>query len=169
MPRRSVPRRALAVALVSLTMLVSLCLGDTSDSVGDEAKDFTVLDVDGTPHNLTDYRGKVLVVDFFATWCGPCAAQLEELLALWPGLNHSTVAFLTIDIDDRESQVLVASYRDANGIGWPVAYQAADVGTDYNVDAIPTLVVIDGDGVIRFYHTGVVSMNELRETILDLL
>ena len=161
--------RALAVSLVSLTMLVSLCLGDTSDSVGDEAKDFTVLDVDGTPHNLTDYRGKVVVVDFFATWCGPCASQLEELLAIWPELNHSSVAFLTIDIDDRESLDLVTSYRDNYGIGWPVVYQAADVGSDYNVDAIPTMVVIDGDGVIRFYHTGVVSGEELKETILDLL
>ena len=161
--------RALAVTLVSLTMLVSLCLGDTSDTVGDEAKDFTVLDVDGMPHNLTDYRGKVLVVDFFATWCGPCASQLEELLALWPELNHSSVAFLAIDIDDSESLDLVTSYRDTKGIGWPVAYQAADVGSDYNVDAIPTMVVIDGDGVIRFYHTGVVSREELKETILDLL
>jgi peroxiredoxin len=169
MSLRHVHGKALAVALVSLTMVTSLCLSGDSDSVGDKASDFTVLDVDNVAHNLTDYRGKVLVVDFFATWCGPCGSQLVELLELWPQLNHSKVAFLAIDIDDSESLALVGSYRDSKGIPWPVAYGAGDVGSDYNVDAIPTVVVMDGEGIIRFYHTGVVDADNLRETIQDLL
>ena len=161
--------RFLAVTLVSLTLLLSACLGGTSDPVGDRAKDFTVVDVDGVAHNLTDYRGRVLVVDFFATWCGPCSDQLLELKELRGDLDEGQVAFLTIDIDDQESEGLVASYRDARDITWPVAPHGRKVGEDYNVEAIPTTVVIDGDGVIRFYHTGVVRADKLKDVIEDLL
>jgi peroxiredoxin len=170
MTTRSGSAKLVAVSLVSVTMLLSLCLGNGGPAmVGEAAPDFTVLDVDDVAHNLTDYRGRVLVVDFFTTWCGPCADQLSVMKDLRDDLPEEDVAFLLIDQDDRESQEKVAKYRDDNAIGWPVAYNGGDVGTDYGVDAIPTTVVIDGDGIVRYYHTGTTSKSELKEAIEDLL
>ncbi len=170
MPSRSASAKVLVVSLVSFTMLLSLCLGGLSPiDEGDEAPGFTVLDVDDEPHNLTDYRGRVLVVDFFATRCGPCYTQLETLKDLRDEVPLDQVAFLLIDNDDRESQEKVTKYRDDNGITWPVAYGGGKVGQDYEVDAIPTTVVIDQDGVIRYYHVGTTSKADLKEAIQDLL
>ncbi len=166
---RGRPRTAaLAAVIVAIAVAMSMCVGE-SDLVGEKAKDFTVVDVDGVPHNLTDYRGRVLVVDFFATWCGPCASQHAELEELWPKLNHSKVAFLQIDSDDSESVELVTDYRDDRGVPWPVAPGGGAVADDYKVDAIPTIVVIDKKGVIQYYHVGVVRASDLKDVVQDLL
>ena len=79
------------------------------------------------------------------------------------------MAFLLIDQDDRESRDKVEKYRDDNSIGWPVAYNGGDMGTEYRVDAIPTTVVIDGKGIVRYYHTGTTSKGDLKDAIEDLL
>lgn len=160
--------RFVAVSLVGLAMLFSMCLG--SPALEDEkAPDFTVLDTEDRAHNLTDYRGQVLVVEFFATWCGPCHSQLEELKDLRGRLPADRVAFLQIDSDDRESRSKVAQYVEDNDIPWPVAYNGGSVGADFNVDAIPTVAIIDGEGVVRFYNTGVVSADKLEERVDELL
>jgi cytochrome c-type biogenesis protein len=156
----------LLVILVSATMVLSLCIGEEGgDLLGAKAPGFTVLDVDDITHNLSDYRGQVLVVEFFATWCTFCAAELEVLLQLREELNESEVAFLSIDTDDRESQKKVMEYRDKKGITWPVAYNSGKVGEKYDVDAIPTTIIIDQKGIVREYRTGVSDPDELRETI----
>lgn len=170
MSTRSARARMAAISVVCLTMALSLCLEDISSlDVGDEAPKFTVLDVDDRPHNLTDYRGRVLVIDFFATWCGPCANQLSVMKDLRDELPVDQVAFLMIDIDDGESRAKVLAYRDDNGIGWPVAYGGKDVSQDYDVEAIPTTVVVDSDGMVQYYHVGTTSKSDLKDAISDLL
>jgi peroxiredoxin len=162
------PGKAVAIALVATTMLLALCFGE-SDLVGDKAPNFTVVDVDDQAHNLTDYRGKVLVVEFFATWCTYCSQQLDELKDLRRDFTEVEVAFLMIDIDDRESEEKVRDYRDSRNIGWPVAPKGEKVGDDYDVDAVPTTAIIDGDGVLKYLHSGVVKADKLKNTIQDLL
>jgi thiol-disulfide isomerase/thioredoxin len=149
-------------------MLFSMCLGP-SELEDERAPDFTVLDTGDRAHNLTDYRDMVLVIEFFATWCGPCHSQLEELKDLRGRLPADRVAFLQIDSDDRESRSKVVQYVEDNDIPWPVAYNGGSVGADYDVDAIPTVVIVDGEGVVRHYNTGVVSADKLEEWIDELL
>ena len=167
---RSAAGVTVGLSVISIVMVFSACLGGGSTlDIGDEAPHFTLLDVDDHPRNLTDYRGRVLLIDFFATWCGPCASQLSVMKDLRDELPADDVAFLMIDTDDRESQATVSAYRDDHGIGWPVTYHGDKVAADYDVDAIPTTVVVDGDGVVRYYHVGTSSKDDLKEAVSDLL
>ncbi len=161
--------KVIAVSLVVVAMLLALCFGTGEDLVGDRAPKFTVLDVDDQAHNLTDYQGKVLVVKFFATWCTYCKDQLEELKDLQDDFSEAQVAYLSIDFDDRESVEKVREYRDTRSIAWPVVPKGGKVADDYEVDGVPTTVIIDDDGVVRNYHTGVVKADKLKESIEVLL
>ena len=168
MTSRSRTARYVVVALVSLTMVFSMCIGGGLGT-GDTAPDVSVKDVDGITHDLASYEGKVLIIDFFATWCVYCTDQLptmEEVRAKYP---EDKVAILMVDNDDRESREKVADYRVRYDITWPVAYGGGDMGQDYQVEAIPTTVVIDGDGVVQYYHTGTVSASKLIKTIDELV
>ena len=168
MPSSRSIARFVAIALVSLTLLVSMCLGSGLGG-GDAAPDFSVKDVDGITHELEAFEGKVLLLEFFTTWCVYCTDQLpvlDEVRAKYP---EDQVAILLVDADDRESKDKVADYRVKYDITWPMAYKASSMGEDYMVDAYPTTVVIDGDGVVQYYHTGTVSQDKLMEAIDDLV
>jgi peroxiredoxin len=161
-------RNAMVAILVSATMLLSMCIGEP-ELVGNDAPKFTLLDVDDRPHNLTDYRGRVLVIDFFATWCVPCLDQIQVLKDLRPQLNESDVAFLMIDTDDRESKEKVTKYRDDLEITWPMAIKGQEVSLDYEITVIPTTILVDRKGVVRYYHEGVSAQSTLLERIQELL
>ena len=168
MPQRRQATRYIAVALVSMTMLVSMCLGSGLGE-GDPAPDFSVKDVDGVTHELADYGGRVLVIDFFATWCVYCTDQIPTMEEVRDRYSEEDVAILMVDSDDRESKEKVAEYRVKYDISWPVVYKAGSMGEEYMVDAYPTTVVVDGDGVVQYYHTGTVSGDKLKNVIDDLV
>jgi len=149
-------------------MLVSMCLG-SGLGAGDAAPDFSVKDVDGITHQLEDFEGKVLLVEFFTTWCVYCTDQLPVLDEVRSKYPEDQVSILMVDTDDRESKEKVADHRVRYDIPWPMAYKASDMGEDYMVDAYPTTVVIDHDGVVQYYHTGTVTKDKLIEVIDDLV
>lgn len=169
-----VPRQAgrpISVAVVSLVMVLSLCISDVGGGleVGEKAPLFTLLDTEDGPQNLTDYRGRVLVLEFFTTWCTYCSEQLGELKDLDGRVDPSRVAFLMVDADDQESRPKVADYRSSKNIKWPVCPKGGKVASDYGVDAYPTTLVVDQEGVVRAYEVGVVSTGSLKDVIDGLL
>lgn len=169
MTDRSKLARTAAVALVAMTMLFSMCLSGGSPSVGDSAPDFTVKDVDGISHSLEDFKGRVLVMEFFTTWCVYCYDQIpvmEELMDTYP---ESQVAILWVDSDDRESKEKVAEWRVNQEITWPVVHKAGSMGEAYVVEAFPTTFIIDQKGTIQYYHAGTSSANTLKQVIDELL
>ncbi len=160
--------RTTLVALVALTMTLSMCLS-TGLEEGEAAPDFTIKDVDGITHSRDDFSGKVLVIEFFATWCSYCREQLPEMEEVRKAYGEDEVAFLMVDNDDRESKEKVADYRVANDISWPVAHQGGAMAQRYLVDAIPTTVVIDQDGDVQYYHTGATTAEKIKSAIDELV
>ncbi len=156
------------MALVALTMTVSMCIG-TGLGKGDTAPDFTVTDVDGIEHSLEDFEGRVLVIEFFATWCVYCTDQIPTMEKVREDYAEDEVAIMFVDSDDRESKDKVADYRVKYDLQWPVAYKAGDMAEDYMVDAYPTTVVVDGDGLVQYYHAGTVSEKKLLEVLDELV
>ena len=168
LPRAGKP---ISVAIVSIVMVLSLCISDVGGGleVGEKAPLFTILDTEDGPQNLTDYRGRVLVLEFFTTWCTFCGEQLGELKDLEGKVDPSMVAFLMVDADDQESRAKVVDYRSSRKIDWPVCPKGGEMASDYGVDAYPTTLVVDQEGVVRAYEMGVVGSGSLKEVIEGLL
>ncbi len=159
-----------ALALLLLTVGAG-CNGEhpteEKPSVGYLAPDFELPNLGGAPVKLSDYRGNVIVLNFWATWCGPCRAELPTLKGIWekgqPGL-------LVIGVDAGETRNDVAAFASLNGLEYPVLLdQAMSVARAYEVQTIPATFVIDRDGVIRHRRRGAIKPGELDLAIKALL
>jgi len=137
------------------------------------APDFTLTDLDGNIIRLDDFRGKVVLIDFMATWCGPCRQQMPHLKAVWEKEEYKgKVVIISIDVDPRVPVEDLKSYCQGYPYAtWIWAKDTAEQGvaTSYGVRAIPTIVIIDQEGYVRFVHVGVTDASTLIREIDSLL
>jgi len=137
------------------------------------APDFTLTDLDGNAICLGDFRGKVILIDFMATWCGPCRQQMPHLKAVWEKEEYKgKVVIISIDVDPRVPVEDLESYRQGYPYAtWIWAKDTAEQGVaaSYGVRAIPTIVIIDQEGYVMFVHVGVTDASTLIREIDSLL
>ena len=120
--------------------------------LGTPAPDFKVMKIDKKEVRLSDLKGKVAVVNFWATWCGPCVAEMpyfQKVVDLYK--KQSDVVFLAISID--EDKPVVRPFIERNHYTMPVAYDN-DAAKAFNVDGVPTTFIVDRNGVIQFSDFG---------------
>jgi peroxiredoxin len=127
---------------------------DWRTRVGDMAPDFTVAKLDGTQVGLPDLRGKVVLLNFFATWCGPCKSELPHLQELWDEwAENDDFAMLVIGRD--ESRETVAAFKSENGYTFPMASDPdASQFKKIADDGIPRTYLISRDGRILYQSIG---------------
>ncbi len=117
-----------------------------------DAPKWAFTNLDGQTVSLESLRGKVVVVDFWATWCGPCRMTMP-LLQEFVELKQAGVEFISMNVwEDDTSKV--RPYLADYGYTFNVLFGNNEVAADYQVSGIPTLIVIDKDGVIRYRHVG---------------
>jgi thiol-disulfide isomerase/thioredoxin len=112
-----------------------------------EAIDFSVQSLGGQTERLSDHQGKVIFLNFWATWCGPCRAEVEEIDALHQSLKDEEFMIMALSI--QEDKKKVSKFMQSNKVNFPV-YLDSDgtVAAQYAVTGIPTTYIIDPDGKI---------------------
>lgn len=140
------------------------------------APDFTLIDQYGNTHTLSDYKGKTVFLNFWATWCPPCRAEMPEIQEIYEeyGGNESDVIILGIASPNygREGSAEdIAAFLEDNGYSYPVVMDEDGLSAyDYGVSAYPTTFMIDKEGNVFGYVTGQITkdiMNSIIEQTID--
>ncbi len=118
-----------------------------------EVKDFTVPLLDGSQWTLSEHRGEVVVLNFWATWCGPCKQELPELVKLHTARGAEGLALLAVSVDQGDNLDPVSQMANKLGITFPVGH-GPSLGAQFNVSAIPALRVIGRDGALHYSARG---------------
>ncbi len=121
---------------------------DPSEWVGKPAPEFKVTDVNGEELSLEKYRGQVVLLDFWATWCGPCIAEMPKLKQTYEKYKDQNFQIIGISLDG--SKPPLDAYIEKEALAWEHYWdEDRKVRDQYSVWAIPTAFLIDGEGIIR--------------------
>lgn len=138
---------------------------------GDEKKapDFTLVNVAGKNVSLSDYKGKVVILDFWATWCAPCRKGIPDLISLQKEYKDK-VAVIGISLDRENTIAAVPDFVNKMGINYPVVYFNDQVINDFGgVSAIPTTFIIDQHGNIVKKIVGLYPKSEYENRVKELI
>jgi peroxiredoxin len=153
---RSMRARWKGVALVAL-LAVTGSGSAATHLLGAEAPDFVLKSLAGKNLRLSEYRGEVVMLSFWATWCGDCRAQLTELAAMRDRYQDAGVELLAVSLDQNPKQAGEVTAQ----AGYPVLHDAGgEVGRLYDVTKMPVMVLIDRGGVVREVFEGFRRGNE---------
>jgi thiol-disulfide isomerase/thioredoxin len=118
----------------------------------DPAPDFKLTSLDGKPLTIAALQGKVIILNFWATWCGPCRAEIPDLIALQDRYK-GRLQIIGLNVDDEEADI--QQYVQEMGINYPVAMTSNDVRIQFGgIPALPTSFVLDTEGRVVQKHVG---------------
>ncbi len=121
---------------------------------GSPAPAWKLQDLDGKTVQLSDFKGKVVVLDFWATWCPPCRAEIPDFIALQNQYRDKGLVVVGVSLDQGGPGV-VSSFAKSQGMNYPVVMGTDDVAALYgDIQAIPTTFVIDRSGKVVAKHEG---------------
>ena len=172
-----IPAKSLLLVSVAVAALLWSCAGKEpfsaeAQSIKDRkpAADFTLRDANGTAVKLSDYRGKVVLLNFWATWCGPCTLEIPWFIEFEQ--QYKTQGFAVVGVSmDEEGWNAIKPYMAAHKMNYRVLLGDDSVSQLYGgVDSLPTTFLIDRKGRVAFPpHIGLAGKNEYLKEIQSLL
>lgn len=118
-----------------------------------QAPDFDLPDLAGVTHRLSDFRGRVVLVSFWAVWCAPCRRELPALAALRGKLEGTRIALLAVNLGDSPERI-AAFLANHPAPGLPVLLGNKTIANAWHVQALPVAYALDGDGILRLGALG---------------
>ena len=162
----------------SLLLISGLAVGCSSTPKGAPAAEhldrkpaanFTLADANGAKVSLADFKGKVVLLNFWATWCGPCKVEIPWFVEFNKTYKDRGLVVLGVSLDD-DGWKSVKPYLAEKKIDYTVVVGNDAVSKSYgDVDSLPTTFIIDRDGRIAFMHTGLVGRDMYEAEIRSLL
>ncbi len=135
---------------------------------GTFAPDFSLPQLNGDPLQLSAYRGKIVLLDFWATWCDPCREEIPHFVEFQNKYGHEGLQIIGVSMDDTPDPV--RDFYQRFKINYPVVMGNANIGELYGgVLGLPILFVIGRDGRISAKHIGAIDISDLEKEILGLL
>ncbi|OGS41125.1 MAG: hypothetical protein A3K77_00325 [Euryarchaeota archaeon RBG_13_31_8] len=161
--------------LIVFIFLFTGCINSSDDI--DTGEDFTFTHIDGSLKNLKDYRGKVVILDMWATWCGPCKNQMLILHQVYENYSRNDLEIISIDVDPRETIQLIENFKVTFNqnynvdLNWVLGLDNGSIWEKYKLErgGIPTIYIFDRKGEIIYYAEGLTSYSVICKEIDDLL
>jgi thiol-disulfide isomerase/thioredoxin len=136
-----------------------------AEESGVPAPDFELPDLEGNVSRLSDFKGKVVVLNFWATWCGPCVREMP----MFQQFQDRYPDMVLLGVDEEESPETVRDFIQKMGLTYTILLdQKAKLAQDLRVNYLPTTFFIDGQGDIRFRHYGILSEEQLTHYLTEL-
>jgi peroxiredoxin len=160
--------KRIVLAALGLVILAAgfTCVGQ--ESLG-PAPAFSLEDLSGNTLELSQYSGKVLVLNFWATWCPPCQAEIPDFVSAYNRLRSKGLAVIGLSLDRLSADELKAFVAE-NHMSYPVAFATEKIMTDYKPGQyIPATIVIDKKGMIRERHVGLMQGKDLEKLFSRLI
>lgn len=134
-----------------------------------QAPEFTLLDIDGNKVSLSDFKGKVVILDFWATWCPPCIAEIPHFIELYDEYKNRGLEVIGISVD-WNGQRVVPSFAEERGMNYILLLGDDEVTDLYGgIISIPTTFILDREGGIRKRYMGYRDKEVFERDIKELL
>jgi len=163
--------------IVGLLLILALALaacgspaGDVSEGIseGKRAPDFSLESLEGGEVSLSDHRGDVVLINFWATWCAPCRAEIPAIEAVHQARQND--GFVVLGVNYQEAREVVEPFTRRLAMTYPVLLdERGRVMDTYRAIGLPMSILVDREGIIRVRHTGVLTEEQLERYLEDLI
>jgi peroxiredoxin len=134
--------------------------------IGKPAQDFTLQDLSGNPVRLSELKGHVVVLNFWATWCGPCAVEMPGFQQIYEKYSPDLVI---LGVNLEESPDEVSKFVESMHITYPILLDpGGGVNRSYQIIDLPNTFFIDKQGIIRYRHIGLLSEDQFEEYLANI-
>jgi peroxiredoxin len=156
----------------ALVAILTLALPAWAAAADVQAPAFTLQSVDGKAVSLAQYKGDVVMINFWASWCGPCRQEMPLLDSIYK--QYKDMGFVLLGVNVEPDRHGANAWLKQTPVSYPVLYDPnSQVSQLYQVQAMPTTVIIDRQGIVRFVHNGYLPgdenqyMNSIRSLIVQ--
>ena len=141
------------IRLTAILSLLFLALNVNAGTISGKAADFTLKSNTGKNLRLSDFRGQVVMINFWASWCGPCRQEMPILDQLYK--RYGKLGFTLLGVNVEQDSSKANAYLKDIPVSFPILYDTENLTSKlYNVNAMPTTVMVDRNGNMRFIHHG---------------